>query len=152
MQNAAFTISRKLPKSAFLSKKGPFLGTEMAPTPKILSFPEIPLVELFQELRGTLWRMFQVLGVAGFCGEIILKSEKMTIYIGGTLSKITKIGQFRQESKIFKNIQEPRASHYLQMLRKLVLYDRISALSLNFELFEVVRGRFWPFSGQKWRF
>ena len=60
----------------------------MAPTLKILSFPEIPLVELFQELRGTLWRMFQVLGVAGFCGEIILKSEKMTIYIGGTLSKI----------------------------------------------------------------
>ena len=53
----------------------------MAPTLKILSFPEILLVELFQELRGTLWRMYQVLGVAGFCGEIILKSEKMTIYI-----------------------------------------------------------------------
>ena len=96
MQNAAFTISRKLPKSAFLSKKGPFLGTKMAPTPKILSFPEIPLVELFQELRGTLWRMFQVLGVAGFCGEIILKSEKMTIYIGGTLSKIFFFGKFRK--------------------------------------------------------
>ena len=80
------------------------------------------------------------------------KKLEKNIYIGGTLSKIPKIGQFRQESKIFKNIQEPRASHYLQMLRELVLYDRISALSLNFELFEVVRGRFWPFLGQKWRF
>ena len=104
MQNAAFTISRKLPKSAFLSKIRPFLGTKMAPTPKILSFLEIPLVELVQELRGTFWHMFRVVGVAGFCGEIILKSEKMTIYIGGTLSEIF----FLEKIEKFQFVYDPK--------------------------------------------
>ena len=70
MQNAAFTISEKWPKSVFFGKKWPFFVTKTTLAPTILSFLEIPLVEMFYGVRGTFWRMFQGLSVAGFCGEI----------------------------------------------------------------------------------
>ena len=48
---------------------------------------ESPMVESFYEPRRTFWHMFQILSVAGFRGEIFLKTPKSAIFIGGTLSK-----------------------------------------------------------------
>ena len=76
MQDAAFTISGKWPKSAFFGKKWPFFGTKITLAHTIFSFLEIPLVEMFYELRGTFWRMFQGLGVASFCVEFFFKMPK----------------------------------------------------------------------------
>ena len=75
MQNAAFTISGKLPKLAFFSQKQPFLGTKMISTLKIPKVPESPLVQSFSELRGTFWHMFQFMGVAEVGGEFFFEPQ-----------------------------------------------------------------------------
>ena len=41
------------------------------------------MVESFYEPRRTFWHMFQILSVAGFRGEIFLKTPKSAIFIGG---------------------------------------------------------------------
>ena len=46
------------------------------------------MVESFNEPRRTFWHMFQILSVAGFGGEIFLKTPKSAIFIGGPIQKI----------------------------------------------------------------